>query len=73
MQTYACFSFSSYGVAIMDAVLNNPKRLVMPAGHHSDADFDDWDFILLIPIVLRLYYHNECYAYGLPPFRDTIA
>ena len=27
-----------YGVAILDAILNNSKRSMMPAGHHSDSD-----------------------------------
>ena len=36
--TYACFSLSSYGVAILDAILNNSKSSMMPAGHHSDSD-----------------------------------
>ena len=29
---------SLYGVAIFDAILNNSKRSMMPAGHQSDSD-----------------------------------
>ena len=38
LRTHACFSHSSYGVAILDALLNNSKRSLMPGGHHSDSD-----------------------------------
>ena len=27
-----------YSVTILDAILNNSKRSMMPAGHHSDSD-----------------------------------
>ena len=27
-----------FGVTILDAILNNSKRSMMPAGHHSDSD-----------------------------------
>ena len=38
LRTYACFSLSSYRVAILDAILNYSKRSMMPAGHHSVSD-----------------------------------
>ena len=38
LRTYACFSLLSCDVAILDAILNNSKCSIMPAGRHSDSD-----------------------------------
>ena len=38
MGTYAYFNLSNYGIAILDAILNNSTRSMMPYGHHLDSD-----------------------------------
>ena len=38
VRKYAYFSLSGYRFAILDAILNNSKRSMIPAGYHSDSD-----------------------------------
>ena len=38
LQMYACFRMLSYGVAKLDAILDNSKHSIPAAGHHSDSD-----------------------------------